>query len=519
MGDPDQAEKAMAKYGRLQEAFELAGGYSYPSRVRQVLNGMGFAPQEWDRRLGQLSGGERTRAFLSRLLLESPDLLILDEPTNHLDIGAVEWLENWLSDWPGASLIVSHDRYFLDQVISEIWELTSRGMETYRGNYTSYVQQREERRKYSQAQYEAQQAHIQKEEEYIRRNIAGQNAKQAKGRRKRLRRLKEARLLEPVQNQRQVFIDFGEVDRSGDHVLETHALEIGYPDDPEALFKVPDLVLFRGECVALMGPNGAGKTTFLKTILGEHPPLGGKTRLGASLDIGYFAQAHERLNPEHTVLEEILEISPMMKIREARDFLAKFLFRGDQVYKEVSSLSGGERGRLALAKLVLGGANFLLLDEPTNHLDIPSQEVLQEALTQFPGTILLVSHDRYLIDALATQIWRVTPEEQGLEVYSGGYSAYLAECKQQEQRRKAARSKGTRPSRRVNRKPNQSHTLEKVEEQIEDLEEELDFLVKELEEAGSDIARVRSLGEEYAQVEQKLSKHWKMWEKLAKEQE
>jgi ATP-binding cassette subfamily F protein 3 len=257
----------------------------------------------------------------------------------------------------------------------------------------------------------------------------------------------------------------------------------------------------------------------LKTILGEHPPLGGKTRLGASLDIGYFAQAHERLNPEHTVLEEILEISPMMKIREARDFLAKFLFRGDQVYKEVSSLSGGERGRLALAKLVLGGANFLLLDEPTNHLDIPSQEVLQEALTQFPGTILLVSHDRYLIDALATQIWRVTPEEQGLEVYSGGYSAYLAECKQQEQRRKAARSKGTRPSRRVNRKPNQSHTLEKVEEQIEDLEEELDFLVKELEEAGSDIARVRSLGEEYAQVEQKLSKHWKMWEKLAKEQE
>jgi len=490
MADPHRADRAMVRYGPLQEAFERAAGYTYPTRIRRVLNGLGFSPDEYSQPLEQLSGGERTRALLARLLLEDPDLLILDEPTNHLDIAAVEWLEGWLRERPGAEVVVSHDRYLLDRIVDTVWELSLKGIETYRGNYSAYVQQRAERRRYHGARYRAQQDHIRREQEYIRRNIAGQNARQAQGRRKRLERLMGEQALARPEVDRTVRIDFGRVDRSGDRVLETRELVIGYPDSDEPLFEIPDLMLTRGECVALIGPNGAGKTTFLKTLLGEVQPWAGEVRLGASLQVGYFAQAHEGLVPEHTVL--------------------------DTVDRPVEVLSGGERGRVALAKLALEGANFLLLDEPTNHLDIPSQEVLEEALETFPGTILLVSHDRYLIDALATQVWVITPEARALEVFVGGYNAYL------EARQRIAEASKARPVARIRRRHAEMHPrspVEKraVEARIEALEDELSQVVHELEQAGDDLEQVRLLGSRYAELEADLEAQVAIWERLARD--
>jgi len=513
MADPSVFEEVAARYGILQEAFEHSAGYIYPIRIRKVLNGLGFKPEMFDRPLKLLSGGERTRVFLARLLLENPDLLILDEPTNHMDIKAVEWLEGWLKEWTGAAVMVSHDRYFLDRTVDTVWDLSPHGVEIYRCNYSAYVNQRAERRLNQEQRYTAQQDHIRREQDYIRRNIAGQNTRQAQGRRKRLERLlREGEISRPV-SQRAVSVDFDRVDRSGDRVIETSGLVIGYPDSNEPLFQVPDLVLIRGECVALIGPNGAGKTTFLKTLLGEVEPLHGEVRLGANLQIGYFAQAHEGLIPEHTVIEEILDINPRMKQSQARNFLARFLFSGDSVYKPVEILSGGERGRVALAKLALEGANFLLLDEPTNHLDIPSQEVLEHSLENYPGTILLVSHDRYLIDALATQVWIITPTARELEVFSGGYRMYLDAKRERVDEGKvdppviSRRTPGlTRPASRVE--------LVAVEARLEELEQELAQIVRQLESAGDDLDQIRLLGNSYAELESEIEAQFAVWESL-----
>ena len=516
MADPHKADEAIERYGPLQEAFELAAGYTYPTRIRRVLNGLGFSPDEYSRPLEQLSGGERTRALLARLLLENPDLLILDEPTNHLDITAVEWLEGWLRDWSGAEVVVSHDRYLLDRIVDTVWEMSPKGLEIYRGNYSAYVQQRADRHRYRGTQYKAQQAHIRHEQEYIRRNIAGQNTRQAQGRRKRLERLLREEAIARPEAERTVRIDFGRIDRSGDRVLETSDLVIGYPDSNQPLFEVPDLVLIRGECVALIGPNGAGKTTFLKTLLEEVQPWAGEVRLGASLQVGYFAQAHEGLVPEHTVLDEILAVDPKLKRSQARNLLARFLFTGDAVDRPIEVLSGGERGRVALAKLALEGANFLLLDEPTNHLDIPSQEVLQEALETFPGTILLVSHDRYLIDALATQVWVITPEARALEVFVGGFKAYLDARQQMKEARKA------HPATRTNRRRKEvklrsSIEPRVVEARIEELEDELSQVVNQLDQAGGDLEQVRLLGSRYAELEADLEAQVAIWERLVRD--
>ena len=416
----------LEKYGNLQAKFERQEGYTFETRIRQVLSGLGFTALDYGRPLIQFSGGERTRAVLARLLLSEPDLLLLDEPTNHLDIQAIEWLEEYLKNYSGGVVLVSHDRYFLDHVISQIWEMTPT-IEEYRGNYSAYVKQREERYQRRMEEYEAQQGFIAKEEDYIRRNIAGQNTRQAKGRLKRLERLlAEARLTPPMKN-RQFKFKMASSGRSGELVLRTHELEVGYHDDLEVLFKVPDLTLKRGECAAIIGPNGAGKTTFLKTILDQIRPLTGETELGASLQIGYFSQAHDGLHPELTLMEEIQSLAPRMHPAEMRDYLARFLFTSDDVFQLVNTLSGGEQSRLALACLVLQGANLLLLDEPTNHLDLPSQEMLQRNLNEYTGTILLVSHDRYLVDAVATQIWEVDPQNKRLIVFPGTYSQYRLE--------------------------------------------------------------------------------------------
>ncbi len=515
-------------YGRLQNRFEHRGGYTYEARIRQTLSGLGFSQADYARPLNLASGGQQTRAFLARLLLSDPDLLLLDEPTNHLDIEAVEWLENYLREWDGAVLIVSHDRYFLDQVVEDIWEMTP-SLEHYNGNYSAYLAQREERYRRRMEEYEAQQALIEKEGEYIRRNLAGQNTNQAKGRRTRLERLLETALVAPPVQPRSLRLRLAPAMRSGDLVLRTYGLGVGYQDEQRVLFRVPDLTLRRGECAAVIGPNGAGKTTFLKTVLGQIPPLQGQVELGASLEIGYFAQAHEGLRPERSLMEEIAAAAPALRPGEIRDYLAKFLFTGDEVFKKVELLSGGERGRLALAILALGSANLLLLDEPTNHLDLPSQEVLQAVLSGYGGTILLVSHDRYLIDGLATQVWEVLPEQGVLRVFEGTYSQYKQALAAEEAAREAARleeqkapvrrpAEQSAPQRRTggstNRERERLQRIRRIEEEINALEGRLAALGRSLENPPADAGKVQQLGQEYLRLQEEHDARLEEWERL-----
>ena len=558
MSDSGQAEDALARYGPLQHEFERRGGYTYETRIRQTLTGLGFDASDYTRPITQLSGGQRTRAVLARLLLASPDLLVLDEPTNHLDIAAVEWLEGYMSQWEGAALIVSHDRYFLDKVVDHIWEMSRDGMEVYRGNYTAYLQQRQERWELRQQIFDTEKERLLKEIDYVKRNISGQRTLQAKGKLRRLSRQVEAiqslgldamqgknwaeisaeadisthsmgaeeverrirALRSPSNRPPRLHLNLKAGQRSGDLVLRTYAVEIGYADEGRALFHIPDLVLKRGECAALIGPNGAGKTTFLKTLLGKLPPLSGEVRLGASLDIAYFAQAHEDLNPGRTLVEEIEALAPGMLLAEVRSYLARFLFSGEDVFRMVSTLSGGERGRLALAKLSLTQANLLLLDEPTNHLDIPSQEILQEVLQDFAGTILLVSHDRYLIDALGTQIWEIQPDEASLRLFVGTYTEYRAQMEAErvmslEARGSslapAPRPRAARPSAEERRS---AARLKEIEAQIAALESKLGALAKQLENPPADAVSVQRLGGEYMQVQGEMEALMEEWEGL-----
>ena len=561
MSEQDAGDDILERYGALQEKFEYDGGYLYETRIRQVLTGLGFADEEFDMPLEHLSGGQRTRALLARLLLEAPTLLILDEPTNHLDIQAVEWLESYLKDWDGAALIVSHDRYFLDKVCNNIWEMSLAGCETYRGNYTHYLQQRQDRWERRSKTFDAEKLRLEKEFDYIKRNIAGQNVSSAKGRLKRLSRQLQAieqigldamqgktwseistdvvttksimsvdqahasikALRNPLKRPEQLKLDLNARKRSGELVLRTYELEIGYPGN--SLFKSPDIILRRLECSALIGPNGAGKTTFLKTILGQLTPLSGEVDLGASLDVGYFAQAHEDLNPENTLIEEIESITTNMYIAEIRKYLARYLFTRDDVFKKVAVLSGGERGRLALAKLALSDANFLLLDEPTNHLDIPAQEVLQAVLDDFKGTTILVSHDRYLIDALATQIWEIDKDGTSLNVFRGTYSEYRLSKEKggvadslggdsmpangdSYREARSAKNREQAEQRRRQRR------IEEIETRVADLELQMADISKQLENPPENSGEVQRLGDDYVEIQNEMHGLIAEWEQL-----
>ena len=456
MSEGDYSESLLDRYGAIQEAYELAGGYDYDVRIKQVLTGLGFGAEDWTMPLAHCSGGQMTRALLARLLLEQPDLLILDEPTNHLDVAAIEWLEGMLRQWSGALLIVSHDRYFLDKVVTTIWEMGRNGLDTYRGNYSAYVRQRQERWERIEVEFTGVQDHFHKKLDFIKRNIArASSTDRAKGELRRLSREVRAveflgvqamnmdwaatgipsgmmsvgevegrikALVNPNPRTQQPRMELVPSHRSGRIVLKAKDLLVGYPDAP--LFAVDEIELHRGEVVALLGPNGVGKSTLLKLLLGEIEVLDGRFQLGTALQMSYFSQAHETLNRDNNVLDELLSVKNV-GIGAARDHLARYLFRGDEVFKQVSALSGGERGRLALAKLALQDGNFLLLDEPTNHLDILTQEVLQDALQAYAGTVLLVTHDRYLVDKLATQIWVVA--DGRLHIHDGDYASFLAE--------------------------------------------------------------------------------------------
>src|SRR5687767_8798181 len=559
MSDPIKREQALDRYGALQERFERGGGYVYQVRIKQVLTGLGFDESEFRMSLDHLSGGQRTRAYLARLLLSNPDLLLLDEPTNHLDISAVEWLEGYLSQWEGAAVIVSHDRYFLDHACNALLEMALSGSEYYRGNYTMYLSERENRWQHRTEVFESGREKLMRDVEYIKKNISGQNVQQAKGKLRRLTRVVQAieqvgmdavvstnwsqldvetttspfsveeaerrvRALRPPQR---VTPDLGlhlrSTRRSGDLVVRTKDLQVGYPG--KLLFRSPDIELRRTDCAALIGPNGAGKSTFLKTILGQLEPLAGEVTLGASLQVGYFAQAHEGLDPDKNVLNEILEASPGMLPYQGRDYLGKYLFSGDDAFKKVSMLSGGERGRLALAKLALQDTNLLLLDEPTNHLDITSQEVLQAVLDAYQGTILLVSHDRYLIDALATQIWEIDPDESHLSVFNGTYSQMKEERRKEEERvviqqmttpnsrnpnieAKRAKSKETKEERR------RVAQLQELENTIAELESKMAGLSSQLESPFVKPEEVRKIGTEYERLQKEMDVKLGEWERM-----
>jgi ATP-binding cassette subfamily F protein 3 len=565
MSNPATAATALARYGPLQHEFERRGGYSFPTRIQQVLYGLGFNQEDFPLPLEHLSGGQRTRAFLARLLLSDPDVLLLDEPTNHLDISAVEWLEGYLSQWQGAAVIVSHDRYFLDRAANGILEMAFGACEYYPGNYSAYLQTREQRWERRTQVFMAEKDKLAKDVEYIKKNISGQNTGQAKGRLRRLSRMLQAieqlgmetalgqkwaetaeavnlatsplgveeaeqrvrSLRPPRRTLPRLKLNLRSMARSGELVLRTARLQVGYPD--RLLFNSPDILLQRGECAALIGPNGAGKTTFLKTILGQIPPLAGEVSLGASLQIGYFAQAHEGLLPGNTLMEEIEKVVPAWLPGQVRDYLGKFLFSGEDVFKQVRMLSGGERGRLALAKLALLDSNLLLLDEPTNHLDIPSQEVLQATLDEYPGTILLVTHDRYLIDALGTQIWEIEPDESRLSLFQGTYSQRKEERERlaalQSEPGGAAGARAARGRRQVNLQARELARaerrrvaqLQEVENQITALEAQLADLGHRLEQPPADSALVRKLGNQYAGLQQEMDGLLTEWEKLQRE--
>jgi ATP-binding cassette subfamily F protein 3 len=373
------------------------------------------------------------------------------------------------------------------------------------------------RDEYNLQRHAAQQEFIRNETDYIQKNIAGQNTRQAQDRRKRLRRMMATELIDLPTAKRTAKIEFEETARSGDIVLRTSDLEIGVPNDEDILFTAPDLELRRGARVALIGPNGAGKTTFLKALLGDQPPRSGSIRLGASLQIGYLEQAHANLNPDHDLLQAIDIYFGTPSNQAMRDYLARFAFVQDDVFKKVKDLSGGERSRLALAILILQGANFLLLDEPTNHLDIPSQEVLEEALAAFAGTILLVSHDRYLIDSLADQLWVISPEARQLSVYPAGYDAYRVAVEAQEGSRK--QNKVSSERRRSDRKGRggSAWELQSLEERIEKLEAELAKVSAELDVGGGDVDELIRLGERYAEIENLLSVSYARWESIARD--
>jgi len=531
MADPARREWTLARYDQVQTRFEMAGGYTYESRIRRVLGGLGFREEEHQRPISHLSGGQKTRALLARLLLEEPDLLLLDEPTNYLDLAALEWLEGYLIEWPGSLVVVAHDRYFLDRVVSRVWELAFGRLEEYPGNYSRYVELQAERMARRLAEYQAQQEHIQKTEEFIRRYKAGQRHREARGRQKRLDRLER---LQRPRELRTMRLSMQAASRSGDLVLTSRELVVGYhTDDGDLpLFSCPDLDLRRGERAALIGPNASGKTTLVRTILGQLPPLAGEVRLGASLRVGYLPQAvgDDGLDPggslfKRTILDEILDVENL-PLEKARGFLGRFLFSGDEVFKPIGDLSGGERMRVALARLTLTRPNFLVLDEPTTHLDIASQEVLQEVILEFDGTILFVSHDRYLIEALATQVWAIegpalSPVEgASLHVHRGRYSEYIAErADRREESGERGEPRGPEEKRRgeerseIRERERRARRMAELEDAIAGLENRLAALAGDLTAASAaqDVARLTELGAEYVQVEEELRRLVAEW--------
>lgn len=417
--ETDHSESVLHKYADLQTAFEQADGFSYAAKAESILLGMGFSPENWSDDVRTLSGGQKNRLGMVRLLLSNADVLLLDEPTNHLDVDAVEWLEEFLKAYDKAYVVISHDRYFLDRTTNRVIELDRGQAIAYTGNYSKYLVERELRREQQQREYENQQAMINKTQEFIRRNLEGQKTKQAKSRRNMLERMER---IEAVQSEKSGGnFRLKKVERAGNNVLTTEDLAIGYGKN--VLASDINISLHRGGVLGVIGGNGTGKTTLLKTLLGSIREVDGRITWGTKTNIGYYSQTLDDLHEGNDVINELRRVAPMVESGELRSFLARFLFFGDDIEKKVSSLSGGEKGRLSLAKLIYSQKNVLILDEPTNHLDIPAREALESALDEYPGTIITVSHDRFFLDRLATQMLSFESNGRVLE-YDGNYTEF-----------------------------------------------------------------------------------------------
>lgn len=484
MGEKTEAdlEKLMQDYDRLSEEFRQAGGFTYEADIRAILNGFKFDESMWQMKIEELSGGQNTRLALAKMLLEKPNLLVLDEPTNHLDIETIAWLENYLVNYSGALLIVSHDRYFLDKVATVTVDLTKHSLDRYVGNYSSFVEQKEQKLLTEAKNYEKQQKEIAALEDFVNRNLVrASTTKRAQSRRKQLEKME--RLDKPEAGTKSAHMTFHSDKTSGNVVLTVEEAAVGYDD--QVLSEPINLDIRKMNAVAIVGPNGIGKSTLIKSIVGQIPFIKGEARFGANVEVGYYDQTQSKLTPHNSVLDELWNDFKLTPEVEIRNRLGAFLFSGDDVKKTVGMLSGGERARLLLAKLSMENNNFLILDEPTNHLDIDSKEVLENALIDFDGTLLFVSHDRYFINRVATQVLELS--EEGSTLYLGDYDYYL-EKKAELEALAAAQAKAEPASSTEEVTSNDYHLqkqnqkeLRKITRRIEQLEAEMEELDQKIQ--------------------------------------
>lgn len=524
----EELESMLSTYSRLNHEFELQNGYAYQSEVTGVLKGLGFSEDEFDKPVSTLSGGQKTRVALGRLLLSKPDIILLDEPTNHLDMDSIAWLEGYLINYSGSVVIVAHDRYFLDRVVTKIVELDNGEMTVYQGNYTAFSEKRALIREAKRKAYLNQQQEIRHQEEVIAKLKSFNREKSIKRAESREKMLEKIQVLEkPAEVNDEMKIRLEPNIVSGNDVLTVRGLSKAFGS--HQLFEHVGFEIKRGERVAIIGSNGTGKTTILKILNNLIDPDEGEITLGSKVHIGYYDQEHQVLHMEKTLFDELQDTYPSMNNTQIRNILAAFLFTGDDVFKRIKDLSGGERGRVSLAKLMLSEANFLILDEPTNHLDITSKEILEEALTNYTGTVLYVSHDRYFINKTATRILDLT--NQTLVNYIGNYDYYLEKkdlmtnlyvnttkpdeaaspkASDIKQDWKAQKEEQARLRKRQN-------DLKKTEEQIHTLETrdgEIDELLGK-EEVFTDVPRLMELNQEKEEIRQKLETLYELWEELA----
>lgn len=521
----EASESDLQRLDYLQNRLEWLGGYDYEQKTKRIVYGLGFTDEDLYKPANAFSGGQKTRINLAKALVRSPDFLFLDEPTNHLDMEMLEWLEGYLSSYRGGILIVSHDRYFMDRIITGVVELDHHKATTYRGNYSRYVAQREERLKADTIAYEKQQEYIKKTEEYIDKYRAGIKSKMARGRQSQLNRLER---LEAPETSHSLDFKFPPAAMSADKVLVLDHVSIGYKTDDPIIDDV-SVVVRRGESVALIGPNGAGKSTMVKAIVGELFPTEGHIDIGNRVQVGYFSQEHEELHDRWQVVDEIINNYNFTE-EKARNVLGSFLFKGDDVFKLVGDLSGGERARLALLKLFLQGDNFLILDEPTNHLDVPTREIVERALQQFGGTCFIISHDRYFLDQVSTRT--LVLENKGLTEYLGNYSYYKEKLKEQqdiaalievveevakEDVKSEAKTISTSPSDEPKKKTN-TYMVEKqlaeVEEEIARLEATMKMYEVQLANpvVQQDLAEMENISKQLSDTESNLQKLYEKWE-------
>ena len=543
--NPERAEEVrrlLSEYDRLSESFRLQNGYGYKSEISGVLNSMAFPPSFFDKKTNSLSGGERTRLALAALLLKKPDILLLDEPTNHLDIGTLKWLEQYLRVYQGTVVIISHDRYFLDHTVNRIFEIENRRLSVYEGNYTFYAQEKKVRLISELKAYEKQQDEIRRQEDMIRRFKERGTEKLAKRARSREKMLAKTEVMEkPVVSSSQMRIQFKESSKSGNDTLQAFEISKSYGtgDEKRTLFSDVSFDIKRGERICIIGPNGTGKTTLLRMIMSEIPPTSGHIKVGHNVVFGYYDQQQSMLNESSTVLEEMRDAYSLYSDTQLRGLLGRFLFRNDDVFKQVSALSGGERARLALLKLMLSGANTLILDEPTNHLDIASKEVFEDALLDFPGTCIIVSHDRYLLNKVPTSIYELT--KNGITVYPGNYdyynekkaavtsaNAYMnslgkdASSDSDASMEKSVTEKQQRMDERRRSKALQAEQrrkerrIEALEQLIASLEEEIDELSQKmcLEEYMTDYTKLAQLSDAVEEKKSQLSDAYDEWGEL-----